>query len=49
MDFVLARMGVGVLWTIDLPVEIPASFGRWKDSFSLSSFYPKLKAKRMVT
>jgi hypothetical protein len=49
VDFVLTHMSMGVLWVVDLFVEIPASFVRWKDSFSLSSFYPNLKEKQTVT
>jgi hypothetical protein len=33
VDSALTRMGVCVFWTADLFLEIPASFGRWKDSF----------------
>jgi hypothetical protein len=43
----LTRMCVGVIWTIDLFLEIPTRLGRWKDFF-LSPLYPNLIEKTTV-
>jgi hypothetical protein len=42
----LTRMSVGVFWTVDLFLEIPARLGRWKDSFLFAFFIRISKKKR---